>query len=309
LKQSAPDHFSQMYALILSDDYERGYYSKKLFQLFSHFEPQLKYENFKKEGAISLSQGSLFAESRLIVIDQIDKMKKSELEQLSSELLNLDSQVKVILTGSVLPEAIYSKAKRDLVCLDLKFEKPWDRKTRIIQELIKIARQMQKTLDSEGANFLIEQCGLDFAALKNEIEKICCYIGNETLITLSHIRKLGSYSKEQNFWTIAEEFVWKRNSQTPSFKDLSAFLGIVGQIRYHLYVGIEICDKLAKGEAVNVKNLRPKQVEKFTTQARKLGSPYFIHKLRTLFELELMAKTHSINPSVLWDLLVVKSSS
>lgn len=299
LKKSAPDHFSRIYAIFLEDEFERGYHSKKIFHFMQHYLPELKWES----NLDALDQMSLFAESRLIGIELSEEMDE---EDLAKKLMHLEPKTRILLSGDKLRANLYEALKGEIVCLDLSAEKPWEKKKRILEELIKMAKGLQKNLNVDGANALIEQCGLDFAALKNELEKIASFVGKAGEISLSDIHKLCAFQKEQNFWTIAEDTVWKGDAEVPIFKDLSAWLGLVGQIRYQLYIGIEICDQMAKGEAIHIKNVRPNQIEWMAPKARALGVGYFIDRLKALFELELLAKSHTVNPSVLWDLLVVK---
>lgn len=305
LKKSAPHQLASIFAIALLDRFERQYYSKKIFQFLSHYEPGLKWENGE---LASLAQMSLFAEKRFVVIDDMDKLGKSEIDSLCRQLARVEVGLRVILTGEKIPAKLYDTLKSEMVCLDLSEEKPWDRKKRVCEELIVIAKGQQKILDFEGGNALIELCGLDLAALKSEVEKMGAYVGKEPRITLADIGRLGSHQKEQNFWAIAEDTAWRGDAVIPILKDLSAWLGIVGQIRYQLYIGVELCDQMAKGEALQVKNLRPNQIEAFASHAAKLGMQYFIDRLKDLFELELLAKSSHANPSVLWDLIMIKFS-
>lgn len=305
LKKSAPAHFSRLFSVAVEDAFERDYYCKKIFHFLHHYDIELKWE---KGGREALMQMSLFADKRLVVIDNVDKMNKGEIDLISQALTRVEEGLYVILAGESIPTKLYDRLKGEMVCLDLEGEKPWDHKKRLVEELIHIARGLGKILDFEGANALVELCGLDFAALKNEVEKIASFVGKEQRINLDDIHKLGSIQKEQNLWSIAEDTAWKGKGEIPILKDLSAWLGIVGQIRYQLYIGVELCDQLAKGQALHVKNLRPNQIETFARQANRLGIQYFIDRLKDLFDLELLAKSTHANPSVLWDLLVIKFS-
>ena len=73
-------------------------------------------------------------------------------------------------------------------------------------------------------------------------------------------------------------------------------------------MGLEISQQVAAGQILEYKNLRPNQIEKYLSICREMGVSYFTEKLKILFEIELSAKSHMTNPTVLWELLVIKFS-
>lgn len=289
LKESAPDNFSEMYALIMSDAYERTYYAKKMYALFSHFRPGLKIE------WCSQVESSLFAEERLVVTDEI-------------KVVHLDPKTRVIMLGSSIPQEVYETLKKEMVCLDLSDEKPWDRKTRYLEEMIKMAKGEGKRLDAETANFLLERMGMDFPALHNEVAKLCCYVGDGAVITSEHVKAISGKTKEATTWQIAESLVWQGHAEA-EFKDLSELLALFSQIRFHLYAGVELSGQAAAGVTLSYKNLRKKELDRYGAFCQKVGVSYFLERLMTLFEMELMAKNYGADPAVLWDLLVIRFSS
>lgn len=283
LREAAPVHFSKIYVVLVSDPFERKFYVQKLFSFLSHYKPKLVFRN----GEEFLEEG-LFSEERLVHLES------------ERDLKHLAQDVTVVFSGEKCSNSFYTSIEKEVVCLDLTGEKPWEKKERQLEELQKIVKQGQKTISLQVANRLIEQVGSDFATLKNEVEKLLLFVGDRKSIEEKDIETITKSEKEVTAWQIAEALVWKsKGIKRQEFKDLSEVLALIALVRHHLYLGIQIC---RGGE---MPNLRKNQMELYLPFCQKVGSLYFMERLTILFEWEVKAKSNSFDATTLWDLIVI----
>ncbi len=283
LREAAPLHFSSVYLILVADPFERKFYVNKLYQFLLHYKPKLGFKN----GEEGLELG-LFSQERVVHLE-VEKGVKIP-----------SKDVILIYSGEKCSSLFYEAIERDVVCLDLSLEKPWEKKERLIEELQKIARQGQKTLSLQVANKLLEQVGNDFSTLKNEIEKLVLFASERKAIEEKDIEEVTKTEKEVTLWQVAEALVWKtRLLPRQEFKDFSDVLALIALARHHIYLGIQIC------RGTEMPNLRKNQMEIYLPFCQKVGSHYFVERLLFLFEWELKAKSSSFDPTLLWDLLVI----
>lgn len=283
LRGAAPLHFSPIYLILISDPFERKFYVNKLYQFLLHYKPKLAFKN-GEEGL----EFTLFSEERVVHLEVEKGVKKK-----SDDLI-------LIYSGDKCSAQFYEAIEKDVVCLDLSLEKPWEKKERLIEELQKIAKQGQKTLSLQVANKLVEQVGTDFSLLKNEVEKLVLFTSGKKAIEEKDIEEVTKTEKEVTAWQVAEAFVWK-SKEMPNyeFKDLSDVLALIALVRHHIYLGIQIC----KGS--DMPSLRKNQLEIYLPFCQKVGPKYFVERLLLLFDFEIKAKSGSFDPKLLWDLLVI----
>jgi hypothetical protein len=307
LKESSPNHFSKIYAVVIGDTYERRFYAGKMVKLFRHFKPQMKEEWCSLAGGL---EGSLFDEERILLISLPEKGKKDSLQALAKTLKSVSEKDKVVVIGESLPLEFYEILKGEMVVLDLSGEKPWEKEKRYKEELIKEAKMQGKRLDVQSVNLLVDRTGVDFAVLLSELNKLITFVGNGLEILPQHVEAMTPITREQNFWNIAEGLVFEQGGKTAKvdFYDLSEFLAFLGQVRFYLYGGLEIYQQISLKQQLKFRNMRPQQIEKYEFLCKEKGDAYFVGKLKAVFEIEVLAKSYGTNLSVLWEMLLIKFS-
>jgi len=305
LVSSAPDHFLPIYGFIIKDSYERRYMIEKTYRFLKHYFPQLEMEILQEGEWI---ESSLFANQRLIVIDGMEKWKGEELKKLIAEIAVVGPKTWICLSGESIPLALYEAVEKNLVCLDLSQEKPWDRKKRLLEEGMQIGMKMGKKISIPVMEEILLRVGEDLGALKNEVEKLSLYQMNKQEIRLEDVFLLTKKRMGENSWRIAEGVVLGENVEDPDCKDLSDLFALFGQIRFFLYIGLELAEQMEKGLPLTHANIKKGQMEKWAPFVAKVGSKFFSKALCDLFEKEVEAKTFFVNPSVLWDRIVIQFS-
>lgn len=302
LKEAAPAHLSRVYMVVAAIDFER----KKIIDKIKEAIRPDTLTHFDANSApiekivAQLNTISLLGERPLIVLEGFEKLKKGDLEVLAAYLQSPSPFAYLVLSGASLKGQadLYQKAKKELIVLDLSEEKPWEKEKRLRDYLVQSAKESGKTLGSDLAAQLLAEVGPDLASLDQELFKLIAYVGSRSQITLDDARAICASYYTLTGWQLAESLVWKERP-TVRFPhiDTSFLLSLIGQIRYHLQLGIQICEGFKGSPA-----------DKFLTPARKFGLAYFKQGLQSLFEMELSAKSSGIAPDLLLEIFIAKLS-
>lgn len=308
LSAPASSQSDRVFLVASSDDFER----KKALDaaILSVHQPNALIDRFlgsevsKLHILDALSSPMLLGGEPMVVVDEADKKLLDALclwlkEPLSFGYLFLGSKVK--------PSASFF----DLPCtiLDLTEEKPWDKEKRLLQEMRDRASKEGKRLDPQAANLLLARLDGDSAVLAQELDKLILYCADRPQIMREDVLAIASSSKTHTLWQIADDLVWDRilSSAGTEVNDPSLFHSLLAVLRQQLMIGIKMHALHASQVAFAqwgpyFPKLKPKALEKKREAAMKLGAAYFRRGVDHLFELELLAKSGSMQNDALLDL-------
>ena len=274
LDQALPEHFSRVYFLFLEDPGERLFLAKQIAQKLG-----LRPFYSAASSLIEEMHGSLFSEKKVLICD----------EPTCEEIPKVDDLI-LIFTGKK-PPPFYKKMEKEGTTLDLSEEKPWDRKRRLQRWLVEWAQKQSKSLGAQEALHLVDAFSTNFGRLFQELEKVIVYSGEEKRLTLESLKEVCFLKSASNGWQISEVIVLGGDfdSSTPLF-DLST---LIGQIRYHLQVGLEITAER------NRLNISRKKIEKFRETG--LSFSYFLESLQDLLNLEIKMRLTPSSSLLLFD--------
>jgi DNA polymerase-3 subunit delta len=300
LKEAAQAHLSRVYMVVAAVHFERKKIIEKIKEAvqpdtLTHFDAT----SAPMEKVVAqLNTLSLLGERPLIILEGFEKLKKGDLEILATYLQKPSPFAYLVLSGASLKGQadLYQKAKKEVIVLDLSEEKPWEKEKRLREYLTQSAKESGKTLGPDLAAQLVTEVGPDLASLDQELFKLVAYVGSRSQITLDDARAICSSYHTLTGWQLAESLVWEeRGAVRFPLIDTSFLLSLIGQIRYHLQLGIQICEGFKTGQA-----------DKFLHAARKFGPTYFKQGLQALFEMELAAKSSGIAPDLLLEIFTAK---
>ncbi len=314
-KNLASLHLSPVYLVVSPCSYER----KKIMEL-------IKAAVRKKEGEVTLARYdgkdvewaavredldtlNGWGGGRIILLDEIDKLKKAALSALIHYVSQPSPHVYLIMganSGKSLLE-LYKQGKKEMVACDLSEEKPWERKDRLRNHLQQLSLREKKQMSREAAELLLDKLGTDLSSLEQEMNKLICYCWDRPQITPQDVRALCYTHQPQSVWNLAEGIVWNTQPvRVDSTYELSSFFYLLGQVRFHLQQGLILASAFEQGKPVEEVSLKPQLLEKVIPYAKKQGSRHFQQALNNVFEMELLAKNSSLAVSLLFDLLVAK---
>lgn len=261
-----------------------------------------------------LNSRSVFGGPSLFVLDGIEKLKKAEIERLSS-YAERPAPFSFLLLGASSSKSLtplYQKGKKDLIALDLNDEKPWDRKTRLQRHLISCAHKEGKRLSPEAALYLLDHVSMDLALLEQEMNKLLCFCADLQEIGKEHIVKLCTHERSATTWQLSDAIIWETAPVSlPYVLELSWLLPFVGQLRYQLQLGLQLAyrsHQRAPMEEISREfpQMRGPILSKRLDFVRQYGKRYFRIALHQLFELELLLKNSAPNPALALDLYIAQ---
>lgn len=320
MQEMAGHTLSNLYLLAVGCSFER----KKIAEKIASFIPSSAFYHSNLEVSSlesvldELNTGSLFQEKVVVFLEGIEKLKKWD--ALLKYIQNPNKEAFLILgVSSLKPVAdLYQKGKKEIVALDLSEEKPWEKESRLQQFIVEEVKKKGKRLSHEAVRFLIENVGLERAALTQEIAKVVCFVGAKENVELQDLQAICSFQNETQGWQWAEGVVWTQDKmKIPSqIEDLGFIVLLIGQLRYHLQQGYQLSSLLEYNMApqeiaTKFPQLKKGGFEKHIGIARQKKSAYFLSGLNALYKLELGVKTSLFSPSLLFDrfLATLRSSS
>ncbi|MDE3045685.1 MAG: hypothetical protein KGJ02_03475 [Verrucomicrobiota bacterium] len=300
LKVAGPHLLSRVYLLCVPDDFERG----QLFQAILRplLTPDHSLQRFSGEGLDQraffdhLQTPSLFGGEPIAVLDEVEKLPKKSfsLPSMSFGYLLMGSRGKTPLAAAV---------EKEGVVLDLLDEKPWEKEKRQQQLLEARAKSAGKTLTPEVIPLLFERLEKESSTLESELDKLICYVGDKNVIDRNDVLAISAESRTSTIWHTAEDLVWEGKG----LLDESEFHALVPALRSQLQLGLKIATLLSQNASSEewsqaLPRVFPRTLEKRTSQAAKLGLPYFVKGLEALFDIELKSRTGSQQYGALLDL-------
>lgn len=196
--------------------------------------PEFNYHSFNKDYdldkiAVAVQVVPFMSEYNCVKIADFnaDDVSKGELERFFAILDNAPDTTVVVLT---MPTLELDAKKPGAFAQILKYAKKKGTVCEIKRETdISLARQIVKWADSRGIKIeqadaykLIEYTGADLNTVKNELDKLCNYVGDGGLITTRHIEELVTKRLEANIYSLTDAIV--SGNGTKAFEILDVLL-------------------------------------------------------------------------------------
>ena len=316
LEKASPDHLSRVYLVVAPCAFERKKISKMICVAIEKRERSITPLAFDaKEWSWAKVRAELdtvvmLGGHRVVIVEEVDKLKKQHLEPLISYISKPSPFASLILAATSGKELLefYELAKKELVICDLSMEKPWERKERLKAYLVAKAAKEGKVLIHQAAEMLIEKTSADLAMLEQEIDKLLCYCQDKKQITSQDVEVLCCQESSASLWHLAECIVWWDSLvRVDTLFEFSSFLFLITQVRSHLQQGMLLALQLKQDKPLKQPSFfKPQLLEKITPIVQKRPLSFFIEGLSALFEVEMLAKNSHLSPLLLLDLLIAK---
>jgi DNA polymerase III subunit delta len=284
-----------LHLIVVADDYERSQmiqFSKQFF-LGDNFEcirldaMDTSYLKISQE-ADSIS---LFSNSSLIVIDNIQKLK--DLAKFTHFVEKFKNTYFLLAAPSIKGiELLEKKVAKYGIVLNLSKEKPWDRNARIEKMLFLKAKKKGINLNQNAHEELIKRVGHNFALLDQELNKLILFKYDTKEIKVEDVKQIVEGVSEVSIWQLAEQLVFEKKYPSNLVIDISSTNQFISALRYQLQQGFKMASHL-KEEITSTKlkeyfpKLWPKQFEMRKSQVQKLSFSYFQNGLSHLHDIEL----------------------
>jgi len=259
----------------------------------------------------SLSAPSLFGTGEVVVWDGCKNISEKNFDRILKYIQN-PSPWAVLLIGAEsfkVFSSLYAKAAKELAVLDLGEEKPWEKEKRQQLELLKIVRKEGKNI-TPGALARLRSLSRDSVMLESELAKVLCYVGDAASVTEKDVDAVTTSSSSIG-WQAAEQLLWEKGTAYET-SDLSAVLGLVGQVRFLLTQARQVrwMQREGKSEEEIMKHLslRPAALQKILLRIKTCKAEYFESAMNALYDVEIFGKNANLDPEFLLGYLRIKLS-
>ncbi len=297
---------------------------KELFEPIDHFE--------KKQGPFSCTwDEETFSQERfeeevntppfliqkvVLHIKNIDLLKAKQIECITSYVEKPAPWVTLLLSSALKPSSsLLKEVEKKGLILQLTEEKPWDKEERFASWVVEYAKESMVSIGRVEAKTLIKSVGMDYDRLKNEIDKLFCFVGVEKKISSSAIRTLCDPLFSQTIWQLGEA-LFRLNCKDAltlihGFMEAGESHGsLLASLRMQFQQAYDMLDHYQRGGVAALKEAYPQWKESFIRKkledVQKFGKTRLREALLLLFESELAARNSAGDVLLLMELLMIR---
>lgn len=328
LESSAPHHLLSLYLLAVPDRFMRKKSVERLINIILSGQsyPEMCLKTFEVENA-SLEAileetvtRSLFSPLKVIWIDCSEKGDATFLKRLQKGISSLPPKTFVVFSTTAInaSSVFYKYVEKEGVILELKEESSGQQAQVLNDWLIKAAMEGGKRISMDTCQLLVSVVGADFATLQQEIDKLCCYIGERAQILPTDVTEMCVGIGSATVWQLGDALF---KGETGNALKLSrvlldngtVFFALLRQIRNQFQTTLSVGSILTfGGSAQEVMNafpyMKPGIVDKQARIVQNYGLPRLQQAIILIDETETLAKNSSADHELLLELLIAKLS-
>jgi DNA polymerase-3 subunit delta len=320
LEQAAKIQLARVFLVVSPCSHERKRIVGRIVSVIGAKEGEISFHSQDAaEDAIDgwidgLNTATLLMGKQVLYLDGVDKLKKNGMTRLCAYVAS-PSPFAWLLVGAGSSRGLtelYAKGKKEVVACDLSEEKPWDRKERLKRSLVAQAAKAGRRISADALEHLLENVGLNLAALENEVDKVITYAGERRELVLQDVLTLCATQKSLVLWQLADAIVWREGyPKIEEGVDLGLLLPLISCLRTQLQQGLMVALLLERGVphgeiAQGIPGFKAASLDKILPVARERQSPFFKRALGMLFDIELLAKNSAFDPALILDMLMTK---
>ncbi len=319
-------HFSPLYFILGKDSHEcqEAIHLLLRFLLLSPQDKELGLTIFEgsqveeQELGTALYSPSLFVKSKVIWIQQAEKLKKTTQEILEKYFLRpLPSQTLLLSAPSWQKNTtFYKTVEKEGIILEFAELKPWEKEKRLAELVNKQAAAARKLISFQICQLLVKRIGIDQVLLEQEVEKLICYCGERKEITLQDVEMLCPKHQIDSVWQLGEALFRRDASAALQMAhaillDGQALLPLLRQIRSQFQTEYQICLLLTQGKQTSditaeFPYMKGQILEKHVKQAQQYGLNAFKKGLLAIDATEMRAKNSAIEEKILIEILIMQ---
>ena len=253
----------------------------------------------------------MLAKNRLIVLQDLHKLKAKEKEDLTAYLQSPAPFTTLVMLAEKIDnrERLTKNAQKN--GLVLQFDKLYESRVRPWIEAI--AADQGVELDRRAIDFLMQNVGADLSAIAREIEKAAIHAGGKT-VQMENLAAVISSVKEQPLFNLMDAITQK--NKVESFYLLKqmldqgesplAILAVMGrQIRQVALAKELMARKAGEGELASVLGVAPFVAKKMAEQAGRFSNKSLRDGMLAISQIDLELKDGRSNDRVILEKLVL----
>lgn len=267
-----------------------------------------------------LSTLGFFSELRIVLVDQVDALNKSAIEELLPYLNSPSKDCFLILSAASIRKnsALYKSVEKNGAVIDLPELKPWEKEKALVPWLSQQAKTQGKILDASCAKLLLNKLGDNQELLLQELEKLYCFTGERSNITPDDIQAITTQLNLQDSWKLGEAIFRLDGGSAMRicgnlFNDGAVLIMLLRQLRSQFQTDAKVASMLAcNSSTADITKafpyMRGRLLDQHLLVARNYGLKKLQEGLIAIDALELAAKStsSSSDPLLLMESLIAK---
>lgn len=267
---------------------------KKIPGEFFFFGEDHQFSDLMKE----IMQPSLFGEKKVMIVFASDSYTEENWEEIFDQ-----NHAELFFFKKTAKKSLVDRFIKKGAILRLLEEKPWDRKNRLVAEVVYTIHKDGVMISQPTAYRFVDRVFMDLQLFHNELTKLRAYSYGKKKIDDTDIDAIVKPLPEENGFKVSEEIIWKGTlPKNYTIDNSSSLLQIIGAFRFQAYLGLKMVSK----ESVKVPQWQEK---KYKQKALSYGAEFFKKILTILFKTEERAKQTAITPKALFDLVSCEIAS
>jgi|LakMenE01Jun11ns_1017448.scaffolds.fasta_scaffold9943071_2 DNA polymerase-3 subunit delta len=296
LEEASPLHFSSLYMILDKDPFSRKLIADKLISMIL---PEAKNRDLGRKifeadkDSIDdilreLESPSFFSERRVIILNHAEKLSKASVEKLEPYFTHLPPSTYLVFSCSALSAVtnFYKKVEKAGVVLDIPEEKPWEKEKSLQSWMAAYSDLQNKSIDPQTCHYLTKQIGIDQALLQQELDKLICYIGEKSVISIQDAAAICISVPLETIWKLGEA-IFKKDAPSAMriSKDIldegTPFLAFLRQLRNQFQTELEIaCILDRNGSPAEITEQFPYMKGNILSQHMQMARGYGLKKLK-----------------------------
>ncbi len=327
IEGAAPSHFSSLYIVLGKEPFQRKTAVDKLvtamkgtpsaqseFDVQSFESDQLSSKDLMQE----LNAFVLFASKRAVLLESAEKLDKESMGILESYFEKPNRSVCLILSATSLHHGsnFYKKAEKIGIVLEFVEEKSWEKERSVPEWIATTVAAEGKSIDATTCRQLVKLLGTQQELIHSELQKLFCYIGTRTQITMADVSAIVSSVPVETGFQLGEAIF--RRDGTSALRickglllEETPFIVLLRQLRSQFQTEYQVSAVLAQGGgASEITQLFPYMkgaiLERHMAFAQSYGKQNFKAGILKIDEIELQAKNSGLSSDFLAELLIVR---
>jgi DNA polymerase-3 subunit delta len=258
-----------------------------------------------------------FEKRRFVAIIGIDELPSSDSSALLEYIKTPNPATTLLLTAETLAAntKLFKEIEKRGEVLNLSAEKPWEREKHLIDDLVNQAANEGISIAPDIAKKLIMAVGKEQAQLKNELDKLICFIGGRKQITSVDIDQICHNSPQETLWQLGDALLTNDFKSAYSIsRDLIkgglSFFALLAHLKTQMKTQLEMLFVFNEGgtEAVGsaYPYLKGALLQKKIDLVKRAGKKRLELGYVQLVNTEIEAKNSNVDLTLLLELLLVK---
>ncbi len=325
LASAAPNHFCPLYFILGKESFERRQAFEKLKTAFfgEKNNSSLGLHIFDAERLSmdellnELNARALFADKRIVLIQDADKLDKADTLRLEPYFENPNSSICLVISAPTISHSsnFYKKGEKVGIIFELAEEKPWEKEQSIQNWIGTFLASEGKQIAQTASQRLVKLLGTQQSQLHSELLKLICYVGDRKEIQLDDVIAISSSLSVETGWQLGEA-IFRRDTASAlrisksMLLDGVPFILMLRQLRSQFQTGLQIAERLVKGGtsadiAKQFPYMKGGILDRNIGTAQNYGLKRYIDGLLEIDAAELQSKS-SVDTDLLGELIIIK---